>query len=421
MPKISSLIRRFSDRYREDGARATAQAAGRNILRAALYRLGDDSNETGKALQNIDFSSYTNGQDTDEIRTYDVILATDLRFPGGSSSSSAQEILIQAQAGHKSGLFHLPTYKMRNRSSPAPVIDAVIRGGHADILNPCTGPLRTRVLLFRHPAILNPNGVDLPDIDAEEVGLIINHPPIKFGQIEYLLPYAIRELRQKYGKAPHVFPIGPLIRQQINEIYDGTITLATEDWVNVFDLERFSTNRLPPVGRPLRIGRHSRPNVEKWPQNPEDIRAAYPDQTGIEVHILGGGDIPERLLGGLPSNWIVHEFGEMDPAKFLKKIDVFVYFHHPDWVEAFGRVILEAMAAGLPVILPPHFEPLLGNAGIYCMPDDVLAELQRLRDPDYYMYKSEISRETAIRRFNPTVHLDRIAALSRLAAGEGLC
>src|SRR5690606_9321617 len=108
----------------------------------------------------------------------------------------------------------------------------------------------------------------------------------------------------------------------------------------------------------LRIGRHSRDHFAKWPATANDILAAYPASEDIEVHVLGGAEAPASLIGGVPSNWTVHPFGALHPKDFLSEIDIFVYFTHPDWVESFGRTIIEAMAVGVPVILPEVYRPL---------------------------------------------------------------
>ena len=72
--------------------------------------------------------------------------------------------------------------------------------------------------------------------------------------------------------------------------------------------------------------------------------------------MLGGAEVPVSILGFIPANWVVYPFGSLDVVDFLRSIDVFVYFHHPNWVESFGRVIAEAMASGLPTILPTSFQ-----------------------------------------------------------------
>jgi hypothetical protein len=59
--------------------------------------------------------------------------------------------------------------------------------------------------------------------------------------------------------------------------------------------------------------------------------------------------------------------------EFLESIDFFVYYHHKDRVESFGRVIMEAMFAGAVAILPPSFEEVFGDAAVYAQPDEVQA------------------------------------------------
>jgi glycosyltransferase involved in cell wall biosynthesis len=70
---------------------------------------------------------------------------------------------------------------------------------------------------------------------------------------------------------------------------------------------------------------------------------------------------------------------------FLAQIDVMAYFIASDGMEAFGRAPLEAMAAGVPVIMDRQFEPTFGPAAIYCEPGEVASVAERLTsDPDAY-------------------------------------
>src|SRR5690606_27496348 len=88
-------------------------------------------------------------------------------------------------------------------------------------------------------------------------------------------------------------------------------------------------------------------------------------------------------------------------------LDVFVYFHHSGMREAFGRNILEALAAGLPVVTHPYFEPLFGEACAYTSPKDawsVVEDLVREAPGAVNERGIEIARE----RYDWEVHRRRL-------------
>ena len=152
------------------------------------------------------------------------------------------------------------------------------------------------------------------------------------------------------------------------------------------------------------IGRHGRPDPVKWPQDPVEIRQAYPDTGEMRVRFLGGGEIAVHRLGRHPSNWDVVEFGAEQPAEFLRTLDFFVYFHDPHLVEGFGRTILEAMAAGLPVIVGEHFRGTFGDAALYTDPAGVRDLVLKLH-ADRAQYRAVVRRARTFveRRFGTAV------------------
>lgn len=63
---------------------------------------------------------------------------------------------------------------------------------------------------------------------------------------------------------------------------------------------------------------------------------------------------------------------------FLADLDVFLHYPDPEYFEEFGRAPMEAMAVGVPVILPPEFEPTFGDAALYAAPEEVWSLIETL-------------------------------------------
>jgi glycosyltransferase involved in cell wall biosynthesis len=105
---------------------------------------------------------------------------------------------------------------------------------------------------------------------------------------------------------------------------------------------------------------------------------------------MGGTSYAKKILHTLPANWETIAFDKLSVAKFLSGINVFLHFVHDNYIEEFGRNVMEAMAQGVPAILPYSLKETFEDAAIYCAPEDVLAVVQRLvADNDAYTTQSE--------------------------------
>jgi glycosyltransferase involved in cell wall biosynthesis len=114
------------------------------------------------------------------------------------------------------------------------------------------------------------------------------------------------------------------------------------------DIELFRPRATPlPPDRRFTVGRHSRDVIEK--HHAQDWRV-------YEVATQAGGQV--RLLGG---TCMKHVFPntcgiEFLPARsdgiaeFLRDLDCF-YYNTSTWIEPWGRVVIEAMGCGLPVLV----------------------------------------------------------------------
>jgi UDP:flavonoid glycosyltransferase YjiC (YdhE family) len=337
-------------------------------------------------------------------------MLSDLRFPGGTSHSLAEEIAAQAEVGWSTGLVHLNGPLVSWLRPVNPRIREQIRHSRATLF---VGdrPIRTKLVVVRHPAVLQAAFDQLPPIETEHLVLVANAPPTDIDGYRHYRPQVVdRIARERFGVAPVWAPIGPLVRQAIAA--ELPVGLRDQDWVNVIDVDAWHVERPTWRSNVPVIGRHSRPSPQKWPTDPKEIEAVYPVDGSAIVKILGGADPVLDVLGYVPNSWQVTPFGAMDPREFLAELDFFAYYHHPAWIEAFGRNILEAIASGLPAILPPHFRALFGDAAIYAEPAEVPAVLSRLYlDLDAYQEIVGHAESSVRTRFGYEAHQRRLSEL----------
>jgi glycosyltransferase involved in cell wall biosynthesis len=346
---------------------------------------------------------------------FDVIIVSEFRLQGGTNMSNIEEIKAQKSAGLKTGLIQMSRYDFDSQKEINYKVRELIDGEQVQML--VYGEKVTcDVLIVRHPPVLQEWQRYVPKVEAKTVKVIINQPPkreySKKGTTLYDMRKCVTHLQAYFGKKGKWYPIGPQVRETLWKHHSKelkAIKLSSEDWVNIINVEEWRRNHRPVKHSVIKIGRHSRSQYVKWPNNPKELLDIYPESEKYEVHVLGGAEAPKKVLGRIPSNWTVHEFGEIPPNEFLKELDVFVYYTHPDWVEAFGRVIFEAMAAGVPVIIQPKYKPLFEEAAIYAEPREVQQKITALmEDEDFYNKQVEVALNYVDNRFGYAQHISRL-------------
>jgi len=188
---------------------------------------------------------------------------------------------------------------------------------------------------------------------------------------------------------------------------------------------RFPFQRRGAGGRPFTIGRLSRPDPDKFP---DDFPASY-ERLGLKepcrFRVMAWS---ERLQ----ERWAEHEFDHRwellpqaaEPAvDFLHSLDVLVYEVSPRFSESWGRAVVEAMLTGAVPLVPAgerhHLRHLVphGAAGFHCDgPGDYSRYARLLQDePARLAAMSQAARQWAETRLcNAGEHL----ALWRRAFSE---
>jgi glycosyltransferase involved in cell wall biosynthesis len=113
------------------------------------------------------------------------------------------------------------------------------------------------------------------------------------------------------------------------------------------DVARFRPPRIGRQLRPFTVGRMSRDIRSK---HHEDDPALWRElaRAGFRVRLMGAACLAAELASS--PNVELLPAGAEDPASFLRSLDCFVYRTSARWFEAYGRVVVEAMATGLPIV-----------------------------------------------------------------------
>lgn len=344
------------------------------------------------------------------MRRFDVLLVSDFRLPGGTNRSTAQELAINAALGMRTGLLQANS-RLSSRAIPwdQVIIDRVT----PDVVVPALPhtEMSAGLAILRHPIA----AASMPDISrsakVNHAIVVANQPAFKAdGSLEYDPDALTHTVAERIGVVPEWAPIGPVVRESLLRA-SREITLRKDDWTNVFATgERLPARRSFDRARP-RIGRHSRPQAAKWPTSPAEILAAYPDSESFDVRILGGAEPAFETLGYQPANWTVHPFGALDPMTFLDEIDFWVYYHHPNWVEAYGRAIMEALRSGAVVVLPEYLRATYGDAAVYAEPSEVTALIESFSRGERDYAAQSLKGQDFANALGPDLHARRLREL----------
>jgi hypothetical protein len=339
----------------------------------------------------------------------DVLYLTDLRFPGGSSSSLVEEVRAAVDAGYRVGVLQCGSSSLRADRTFHSGIRSLIDDGTLLLIR-LGEPVTCGVAIVKHPTVMVESmGGRLPVRSRAVVAFVGQVPSDDDGTIYYEPSVVHHNITEMLGEAPVWHPVSPVVRSRLE---GSGVPLAPADWVEVIDPVSWSVPRQGLIGELPVIGRHGRPSALKWPDDPDDLAAVYPLDGRAVVRVLGGTAGLEAVLDDVPQSWEVSEFGSVDPREFLAEVDFFVYFHHRDLVEAFGRTVIEALSAGCVAILPTHFRELFGEACLYAEPTEVGPMIRGLHaDPAAFLEQSRRGIDEVSRRFSHQTHVDRLQEL----------
>ena len=312
----------------------------------------------------------------------ELLVIADFNFQGGAQKS-ALAMLAAARAAHLSAaLLH---YRRYDQDVTEPLRAEVRRFAGARevrILAPGEA-VRARTVVVAYPPVFAEVMDRFPALEHDHLVVAVNQlaeRDLDRADIAYDPARVRAHLAELLGSEGLWAPISGRVRARMAA--DPRYPAAHPDtWTPLIDAKAWGARahgwrgagRAVPV-----LGRHGRDHPLKWPRDPRALAAAYCAGKPCEVRFLGGAAQARARLARWPGNWRALPFGARAVPDFLAELDVFLHFPDPRYIEEFGRAPMEAMAAGVPVILPPEFEPTFGEAALYAPPEGVWELVARL-------------------------------------------
>lgn len=347
-----------------------------------------------------------------EPALFDVLVVADSRFSGGSTSALASDVTAFSRLGMRVGLlFVRSAYLDDSRDPPNPAALALRDlDGVTTLRDSATA--RGALAFLHHPLVFARGIEERATLRADRSLLVTHHLPFRAdGSLEYDPVSTLARARRMLGLRATFAPVSGLVRRQLRG-FAPLIGLSDEDWPNTFNPAAWPVG--PPIlqGGRITIGRHGRADPLKWPATGAEIDACLPASSTRAVRVLGCPEAALRARGAGLEGWDLLAFGSVGAADFLASLDVFCCHVHPRLVEAFGRVVAEAMLCGRPCLLDPSLEANFGTMARYCAPMDVAQALDRLAaDRADTVRMAETTRTAAIERFGQETIAARIARL----------
>ena len=346
------------------------------------------------------------------MKSFDIVMIGDFRFPGGTSVATAHEIRALAGAGLSIGLVQSNADVLRLARPMHPLIRACVTRDEAIVIPAGEKKAEARLGIFHNPIAFTKPPKDLPRLLLGRAILVAHQTHTDRNGLPYYDAMQIQAACQRIaGSTVEWAPISPVVRENMTVTAPG-IPLLDADWHNTVFPEEWAADRTRPLKSIPVLGRHGRADKDKWPATRREILDVYSSDPGVEVRLLGTGDYLKKVMGDFPANWTAFRFGQMEPQEFLKTVDFFLYYHHPDLVEAFGRTVIEACASGAVAILPHHFESTFGEMAIYREASEAVETARELHGNwRSYLAQSKRAARLVSERHGPARHVTYIRSL----------
>ncbi|WP_245719374.1 glycosyltransferase family 2 protein [Pelagirhabdus alkalitolerans] len=169
----------------------------------------------------------------DGFRQFDIVIASDFRLTDHFIREQLNDIRLYKERNLKVGIVQMNRYDIHAQKHINTLVREELDGDSTQMI--CFGEkVACDRLIIRDPATLDKQQLYIPDIEANNIKVIINHLPNESGQTSYGFDNAVENLDTYFSKQATWYPADQEIRNEILENdYKGInlINLADKNWI----------------------------------------------------------------------------------------------------------------------------------------------------------------------------------------------
>ncbi|WP_044495898.1 glycosyltransferase family 2 protein [Nesterenkonia massiliensis] len=337
----------------------------------------------------------------DSPQTLDAVFVADWCELGETQELALEEIRRLLKDGRRVGVMHMENalhLSEYSRTFIAPVQELISQGKVASVLAD-EDFYRVHLVLVRNPQLLEfvPDGSVAFDVGT--VAVIAGKKP--WDSADFQVHYVPKDCATN---AQVFFGVRPTWIAQSSDVLSELKGFVEPDEL----LEQLHVTRVNAAQWKVRRTRHrnTRPVIGRWagdrevlwPDSPETIEQIYPTDGSADVRLYGDPSSALRALGSarLPASWLSFRQHEISRRTYYRSVDFFVHFDRGSEAPDVSLAVLEALASGCIVVLPPAYLPIYGDAAVYADAHDVRSTVNfYMERPSEYLRQSQQGIEFA--------------------------
>jgi hypothetical protein len=341
-------------------------------------------------------------------RFYDVVMIADLRACDARSWAIASEVAAQAAAGLRTGLVQLSRYDTEADAPMADHLRALLDHAGTDVL--VHGEkIDCDLAVFRDASTLQEAQVYFPDLNAKAVVAVAEALPreaVALAQAEAAIA--------GYVEGPVLWcAADPFVRAGLMECLGKQgqpLAVAGPCWGPILPLDVQPAPRA--LGARRSLGYHRVPGLIAEPAAAQWFLSVFEREGALERQVLSKDPASATVTRSVPQNWGLEHVQDRTVAQFLGQLDLFLCYDPAMEPGRLYAVALEAMAAKVPVILDPKYEPYLGKAALYAPAEAALPQgLALLEAPERYARQQAKGAELIRSQHSALAYAKRLALL----------